>query len=163
VKTPAIAALISSVPLGAVVGMMFKLDARARKRPSRSGFLFIAVGSVVCFAGMSALVFALGGFGPESGSESAPASAPAVGSATLTWIAPQTRADGSALRDLAGYRIYYGTASRNYSTSITVSDPAATTYTIRDLPAGTYYFVVKAYDKSNAESAPSPEASKTIR
>jgi hypothetical protein len=67
------------------------------------------------------------------------------------------------LRDLAGYRIYYGTASDNYAASITVSDPAATMHTVQNLPAGTYYFVVKAYDKGNAESPPSLEVSKTIR
>ena len=67
------------------------------------------------------------------------------------------------MRDLAGYRVYYGTASGNYSASITVSNPSATTYTFRALPPGTYYFVVKAYDKRNAESAPSAEVSRTIR
>ena len=185
-KTPVLAALIASVPLGAIVGLMFKLDARARKRPSRPGLQLMAVGSVACFVGMSALVFVLGGFGPESksapepmlsaatapapvfasasaASASAVASPPALGSATLTWTAPETHADGSALRDLAGYRIYYGAASDNYSASITVSDPTATTHTIQNLPAGTYYFVVKAYDKGNAESTRSPEVNKTIR
>ena len=96
----------------------------------------------------------------------APAATPAptpAGSATLTWVAPQTKADGSALRDLAGFKIYYGTVSGNYPASITVPNPAATTHTIQALPAGTYYFVVKAYDKSNTESAPSAEVSKTIR
>jgi hypothetical protein len=193
-KTAVLAALIASVPLGVVVGMMFKLDARARKRPSRSGFVFIAVGSLVCFAGMSTLVFALGGFEPEADSgpgpepilslapapaptpapasaaastpATAPASAPpapALGSATLSWVAPRTNANGAAVRDLAGYRIYYGMTSGKYSALITVSDPAVTTHTIDALPAGTYYFIVKAYDKKNAESAASPEVSKTIR
>jgi hypothetical protein len=171
VKTPVLIALIASVPVGAIAGMLFKFDARARKWSRRSAFLFIAVGSVVCCAGMSALVFVLGGFQSETGwadpllsSVATPApTAPAADTATLTWVAPRTKADGSALRDLAGFRIYYGTVSGSYSASITVSNPAATTYTVRALPAGTYYFVVKAYDKRNVESAPSAEVSKTIR
>lgn len=112
---------------------------------------------------MSALVFVLGGFQSESDPADANLSAPTPDSATLTWVAPRTKADGSPLRDLAGFRIYYGTASGTYSASITVPNPATTTYTIRALPAGTYYFVVKAFDKRNAESAPSAEVSKTIR
>lgn len=117
-----------------------------------------------------------GGDGSVEGTGSTPAAAPApapaptapaptagAGSATLSWVAPQTNADGSVLSDLAGYRIYYGTGSGNYSASITVSDPAATTYTVQDLAASTYYFILKAYDKSNVESASSPEVSKTIQ
>lgn len=169
-KTPVLIALVASVPVGAIAGMLFKLDARARKWSRRSGLLFIAVGSVVGCAGMSALVFVLGGFRSEAGSAdpllssvATAAATPAPDSATLSWVAPRTKADGSALRDLAGFRIYYGAASGDYSASITVANPAARTYTIRGLPAGTYYFVVKAYDKRNAESAPSAEVSKTIR
>lgn len=136
---------------------------------------------MVQMAGCAALLAACGGGGgggdDGSGSGSgaaptevpsptpAPAPAPAAagGSATLSWVAPQTNADGSALSDLGGYKIYYGTSSGNYSASVTVPDPAATTHTVQDLPASTYYFVLKAYDKSNVESAPSPEVSKTIQ
>jgi hypothetical protein len=168
-KTPVIAALVASLPVGAIVGMLLKLDARARGWSRRSGLLFIAVGSVGCCAGMFALIFVLGGFQSDSGSAdpilswlSTPAP-PAPDSATLSWVAPKTRADGSALRGLAGFRIYYGTVSGSYSASITVASPAATKYTVRGLPANTYYFVVKAYDKNNEESAASAEVSKTIR
>jgi hypothetical protein len=78
-------------------------------------------------------------------------------------VAPKTNADGTALTDLAGYHIYYGTSSGMYSESATVGDPSITTYTIRSLSPGTYYFVLKAYDKNNVESAASAEASKTIK
>ena len=80
----------------------------------------------------------------------------------MSWVAPQTNADGSALTDLAGYRIYYGTSSGTYSQSVTIADPSTTTYTIGNLPANTYFFVLKAFNKSSAESASSPELSKTI-
>lgn len=87
----------------------------------------------------------------------------ASGSATLSWTAPQTNADGSALTDLAGFRIYYGTSSGAYPKVVTINNPAATRYTIEPLAAGTYYLIVKAFDTSNNESAASAEVSKTIR
>jgi hypothetical protein len=86
-----------------------------------------------------------------------------VGTATLAWAAPQTNADGSALSDLAGFRIYYGTAHASYSQTITVSGPSTLSYTIQNLSAGTYYMIVKAFDTSNNESASSAEVSKTIQ
>lgn len=93
----------------------------------------------------------------------APAPAPTTGSAAVAWVAPTRNADGSNLSDLAGFRVYYGTASGSYSKSITINSPYTTNYTISGLPAATYYIIVKAYDTSNNESAASPEASKTIR
>ena len=44
----------------------------------------------------------------------------AEGSATLSWMPPTENADGSALTDLAGYRIYYG---RNPNTLNPVDRP----------------------------------------
>ena len=92
-----------------------------------------------------------------------------TGTATLTWTAPSTKADGSPLDDLAGFWIYYGTDSGSYSqTPIRVpcalSDAGRTiTHQVTNLPAGnTYYFVVTAYNTSQAESAYSNEGSKTI-
>jgi hypothetical protein len=67
------------------------------------------------------------------------------------------------LSDLAGFRVYYGTASGSYSKSITISSPYTTSYTISNLPASTYYMIVKAYDTSNNESSASSELSKTIK
>ena len=93
----------------------------------------------------------------------APAPAPVVGSATLAWAAPQANADGTALTDLAGFRVYYGTARGTYTQSVTISSPTTLRYTIQNLSAGTYYMVVKAFDTSNIESAASTEVSKTIQ
>lgn len=90
-------------------------------------------------------------------------SPPVVGSARLSWSAPTTNVDGTPLTDLAGYRIYYGRSSGSYSSSITISNPAATTYTIQGLTAGTYYAVVRAFDSSNNEGPSTVELSKTIQ
>ena len=67
------------------------------------------------------------------------------------------------MNDLAGYRVFYGTVSGNYSNSVSISDARAVSHTIRGLPAGAYYVAVRAYDASNNESAASAEASKTVR
>lgn len=59
--------------------------------------------------------------------------------------------------DLSGYKIYYGTASGNYSTSINVGK--VTTYTVNGLSTGrTYYFAVAALDQAGNESVKSDEA-----
>jgi hypothetical protein len=63
--------------------------------------------------------------------------------------------------DLAGYRVYYGnTAPRVYGTPTDVGN--STSYTVRNLPNGTYFFAVTAYDLSNNESGYSNEATKTL-
>jgi hypothetical protein len=79
------------------------------------------------------------------------------GFTTLSWDAPTTNADGTPLTDLAGYKVYYGTPSRNYSQNIDVGN--VTTYTVDNLTEGlTYYFAVTAYDTGGNESGFSNEA-----
>jgi hypothetical protein len=60
---------------------------------------------------------------------------------------------------VAGYYIYYGTSSGNYTVAVPVS-ATTTNVTISGLTSGqTYYFAAAAYDASNNVSAPSPEIS----
>jgi len=66
------------------------------------------------------------------------------------------------LTDLAGFRIYYGTSSGNYSQVVPISGATTTSYTIENLPSGSYYLVLKAVDASSNESAATAEFSKTI-
>jgi len=73
-------------------------------------------------------------------------------SATLSWIAPTTNSDGSALTDLAGYRICYGTSKTALSHTITVSSVGITTYVVSNLTAGTYYFAIMAYTAAGVQS-----------
>ena len=83
-----------------------------------------------------------------------PALTMAAGSVTISWNA-------NAESDLAGYRIYYGASSGNYSNVVTVGN--ATAYTFNSLNGGaTYYFVVAAYDDSGNESGYSAEVSATV-
>jgi len=87
----------------------------------------------------------------------------ATGTMTVGWSAPTTSADGLKMADLAGYRVYYGTSSGNYTSTIDVPGATTLAYTISGLPTNTYYVVVKAYDSSNNESSASSEVSKAIR
>lgn len=100
---------------------------------------------------------------PAPAQAPAPAPAPTTFSLELSWVAPQSNADGTALTDLAGYRILVGTASGNYSQIIAIDNPSTVNYTIPNLPAATYYVVVKAVDAANNESAPSSELVKVLR
>ncbi len=62
---------------------------------------------------------------------------------------------------VSGYRVYYGTASGNYTSQIDAG--AATTATVASLADGaTYYFAVKAYDGAKNESGFSNEVSQTV-
>ena len=80
---------------------------------------------------------------------------------SLSWEAPSTNEDGTPLTDLAGYKIYYGTAPGNYTQNIDVGN--VTTYTFTNLTGGlTYYFVATAYNTARIESSYSNEVSKTI-
>ena len=81
-------------------------------------------------------------------------------SITLSWEAPNTNSDGSDLTDLAGYKIYYGTSSGNYTVSVNIGN--STSAVINNLSSGTWYFAITAYDISGSESDYSNEVSVTI-
>jgi hypothetical protein len=85
-----------------------------------------------------------------------------TGNATVSWIAPTQNTDGSALTNLAGIRIYYGTSSSNLSQSVQVAGTAQTSYTINSLASGTWYFGGTAYTTTGAQSAMSALVSATI-
>ena len=85
------------------------------------------------------------------------------GTATLTWTPVSTDTSGKGLQGLAGYRIHYGTSARAMYTVVMVRDPRQTTYVVKDLYPGTWYFAVSAYTTSGAEGALSGAASKTIK
>lgn len=79
---------------------------------------------------------------------------------TLTWQAPTTNADGTELKDLAGYKIYYGTVSGKYDNSEDAGN--VTEYKLALPKDGTYYFAVTAYDTTGNESKYSSEISRTL-
>ena len=85
-----------------------------------------------------------------------------TGSATLSWQPPTTNTNGSAIKNLAGYTIYYGTNANSY-TSVKVANPGLTSYTVSNLAKGTYGFAVVAYNSSGEASQYSATVSKTIK
>jgi Putative Ig domain len=85
-----------------------------------------------------------------------------TGTVDLAWVPPTENTDGSTLVNLNGYKIYYGHSSKNYTATITISNPGLTSYVIDSLPPGTYFFSVTATTSSGVQSGYSPEASTTI-
>jgi len=88
--------------------------------------------------------------------------ATASGSVTLTWTPPTQNVDGSPLTDLAGYRIYWGTAQGEYTNSASISNPGLTSYVVEQLTPATWYFATTALNGQGIESAFSNVAQKTI-
>ncbi|VAW68261.1 hypothetical protein MNBD_GAMMA09-1772 [hydrothermal vent metagenome] len=85
-----------------------------------------------------------------------------TGVASLSWTPPIENTDGSALTNLAGYKIYYGTTSGVYPDVITINNVGISAYVIENLSNGqTYYFVVSAFNSDGIESAYSTVGSKT--
>ena len=87
----------------------------------------------------------------------------ANGSATLSWTPPTQNEDGTALTNLAGYKIHWGSSSGNYSNSVTINNVGITTYMVESLVAGTYYFATSAFNGDGIESNYSNEAAKTVQ
>ena len=131
---------------------------------SRSMFLVCFVfGSILSFSGCAEITEDTAPQ-PGTGAEPDPGPAPVGnGTASLTWTPPTERVDGSDLSsELAGYRIYYGTQSRQYSHFITVFEPGIATYLVDNLSPDTYYFAVTTLTLSGQESDYSDEATKVI-
>lgn len=87
---------------------------------------------------------------------------PQLGSATLNWAAPTKNTDGSPLTNLKGYRIHYGMSLGNLDQMVDIPDPGVSSAVIEGLTSGTWYFALKAYNTSNAESALSNTALKSM-
>jgi hypothetical protein len=85
------------------------------------------------------------------------AAAPTTRSVTLSWAPPTTNTDGSALTNLNGYRILYGTQSGVYTQTVTVNTAGITRYTLENLQSGRYYLVMVAVNSAGAESDKSNE------
>ena len=83
--------------------------------------------------------------------------------ATLSWTAPTQNTDGTALTDLAGFKIKYGlSAGGPYPNEVDISDPLVTVHVISPLGVGVWFFVSTAYNAIGVESDNSNEAQKVI-
>jgi len=126
---------------------------------------------ILCILLLTLILSACGGAGGGGGSVDTSSNkdgsgiggGSSYGAATLSWLPPTENTDGSALTNLAGYNIYYGTEAGNYTEVITISNPGIAEYLVENLPSGnTYYFVITAFDADGNESEYSPTGSKTI-
>ena len=88
--------------------------------------------------------------------------ATAIGTAELAWQMPTENTDGTPLTDLAGYTVVYGPTAGSMDSRVQLTDIDSTSYVIRGLGQGTWYFAVLSYTVSGANSALSNIASKTI-
>jgi hypothetical protein len=84
------------------------------------------------------------------------------GAAQLSWTAPTKNTNGTALTDLSGYTISYGTNPDDLTETAQVSPADATSYTVSNLGSGTYYFAIAANATDGTHSAESAQGSKTI-
>ncbi len=87
-----------------------------------------------------------------------PPPAPTTGTraVTLNWAAPTQYENGSPFVDLAGYRIFYGSAPGKYTKLVEIA-PGTTSHNILALPATTHYFSISAYNHEGVESTLSNE------
>lgn len=85
-----------------------------------------------------------------------------TGSATLSWTAPTTNSNGTALTDLAGYHVHYGTNAGSLTKVIDISSTGTSSYTVTGLTTGTWYFAISAYTNTGLESGLSNIGQKTI-
>jgi hypothetical protein len=83
-------------------------------------------------------------------------------SVTLGWTAPAANTDGSALTDLAGYKVFYGSAPGQYSASVTVPGSSINSAVMSGLAAGTWYFSIKSVNSAGVESDFSGEVSAVL-
>jgi hypothetical protein len=77
-------------------------------------------------------------------------------------MAPALNTDGSQLTDLSGYRVKYGRESTNLSQSESITDSSATSYEVKYLTTGTWYFAMVAINSAGEESDQSGVVSITI-
>lgn len=82
------------------------------------------------------------------------------GGASLSWTPPARNTDGSALTDLAGYRIHYGRSATELAQTISVGNVSR--YAVQSLASGTWYFALRAVNSAGAESELSNVVSEVV-
>lgn len=144
------------------------LSVESRSRARRSLLAGIAV------LGVLTLCACGGGGGGESGAATSQAPTPvsggnnsgggntgsSSGNIELAWTPPTTKADGSVLNDLAGYRFYIGRESGQYNEVISIDNGGLSRFVIENLQSGTWYVVMSSVRANGVESDLSNEVAK---
>jgi hypothetical protein len=87
---------------------------------------------------------------------------PSAAVAVVKWSRPNAHVDGSALDDLAGYRIVYGRNPDDLDHSIFIANPDQLSYDFNMLDKGAWYFAVIAISSSGLEGPATTPAMKVI-
>lgn len=89
---------------------------------------------------------------------------PGVTRAVLNWTLPTQNTDGSALTDLAGFRIQYGRTATEagLTESVYLQTPTVTTWTSPVLASGAWHFGIRSFNTLGLEGGLSNIASKTL-
>ena len=74
-------------------------------------------------------------------------------SITLSWTPPLENVDGTTLEDLAGYKIYSGTAHNDLELRTTLHNPGLARYVIEPLAPHEICFAITAINSKGSESA----------
>ena len=83
-------------------------------------------------------------------------------STTLSWTPPTQNEDGSALMDLAGYKIYWGTTPGQYTHSVKIENAGMSSYVVENLAPGNYEFAATSFNMAGVESAYSNPATRVL-
>lgn len=119
--------------------------------------IVITVSDGKATASMTAFAITVG-----SGSSSAPTVVPSGPGVALSWDVPTRTVTGETLQNLSGYRIHFGTNQNALVNSIEVASAGQNSFTVQNLPRGTYYFAVRAFTASGEESKLSNIISRTV-
>lgn len=92
-----------------------------------------------------------------------PPPAPVAGTAALSWTAPTRNTDGSALTNLAGFRVHYGRSPTELVRTLEIDSPVPVSAVIADLAAGAWYFCLRAVATGGTTSACSNIVQKTVQ
>ena len=84
------------------------------------------------------------------------------GNVTLSWQPPTRNEDGTALRDLAGYRIYVGRRADALSRVIVLNNPGLTRYVVENLAPAKWHFAMTSFNRDGRESRRSGAVSKRV-
>jgi hypothetical protein len=94
---------------------------------------------------------------PSQGAELPPAAV------TIAWTPPTENTNGSALTNLAGYHLYYGTSQSNLNQVVDITNPGLANYVLSSLSSGTWYFALTSVNTQGVESVRSAVISTVVR
>jgi hypothetical protein len=166
---------------------MFQVLARSVAEPTRGGFALKVLDRLGWTGMLAAALAALLAGCDDSGGTATPRATPQAvnslmtrertsstttgkpnprhlvsGNATLSWDAPTSNTNGTALTDLSGYRIYYGASEDDMIETVQITNVGIQTYMIENLGPGTWYFAIRSLSSEGTESPLSDVVSKTI-